>query len=201
MKYPTDNFKRDWNTTAGYGFGDWTDYGYHEGVDLPFLKFRIFPIVRLIMNFHMTIKAYRPQVSGIGISSSFIKMMYKKIYSSTHRLFPNTTKFTVFSKILSVERTAIFIVPIFDSLLLTFKRFFQVCNSKLGNISTFRRTVFSHFTSVYFKTWRDKWFLTKQTLENKIESTLRHTRFLTKSFPNQVIHSGIIYGLHEGVKI
>ncbi len=34
MKYPVSNFKSDWSTTAGYGFGDKTDYGYHEADDL-----------------------------------------------------------------------------------------------------------------------------------------------------------------------
>ena len=34
MRYPTDNFLTDWNTTAGYGYGDITSYGFHEGDDL-----------------------------------------------------------------------------------------------------------------------------------------------------------------------
>ena len=34
MRYPVSNFKEEWNTTAGYGFGAKTPYGFHEGVDL-----------------------------------------------------------------------------------------------------------------------------------------------------------------------
>ena len=34
MRYPVDDFKTRWNTTAGYGYGDKTDYGSHEAVDL-----------------------------------------------------------------------------------------------------------------------------------------------------------------------
>jgi hypothetical protein len=34
MRFPTDNFLTDWNTTAGYEYGDKTDYGYHEADDL-----------------------------------------------------------------------------------------------------------------------------------------------------------------------
>lgn len=34
MRFPTDNFETMWNTTAGYSFGDKTDYGYHEADDL-----------------------------------------------------------------------------------------------------------------------------------------------------------------------
>lgn len=34
MRYPVDNFKTEWNTTAGYGFGVKTSYGFHDGVDL-----------------------------------------------------------------------------------------------------------------------------------------------------------------------
>ncbi len=34
MRYPVDDFKTRWNTTAGFGFGDKTDYGSHEAVDL-----------------------------------------------------------------------------------------------------------------------------------------------------------------------
>lgn len=34
MRYPVNNFKEQWNTTAGYGFGAVTPYGRHEGVDI-----------------------------------------------------------------------------------------------------------------------------------------------------------------------
>lgn len=34
MRYPHDNFTTDWNVTAGYGYGDATAYGFHEGVDV-----------------------------------------------------------------------------------------------------------------------------------------------------------------------
>ena len=34
MKFPVDSFDTQWNTTAGYGFGVPTSYGFHEGVDL-----------------------------------------------------------------------------------------------------------------------------------------------------------------------
>lgn len=34
MRFPVNNFKEQWNTTAGYGFGAKTDYGYHDGVDI-----------------------------------------------------------------------------------------------------------------------------------------------------------------------
>lgn len=34
MRYPTNNFKTEWNTTAGYGFGNKVSYGFHEGVDI-----------------------------------------------------------------------------------------------------------------------------------------------------------------------
>lgn len=34
MRYPVDNFKTEWNTSAGYEFGDKTDYGFHEADDL-----------------------------------------------------------------------------------------------------------------------------------------------------------------------
>jgi len=34
MRYPVDNFLTDWNTTAGYEYGDKTDYGFHEADDL-----------------------------------------------------------------------------------------------------------------------------------------------------------------------
>ena len=34
MRYPVSNFKSEWNGTAGYGFGDATAYGFHEGVDI-----------------------------------------------------------------------------------------------------------------------------------------------------------------------
>ena len=34
MRHPVDNFKENWNTTAGYGFGDPTSYGFHEADDL-----------------------------------------------------------------------------------------------------------------------------------------------------------------------
>ena len=34
MRYPHDNFNTEWNITAGYGFGDKTNYGYHEGCDV-----------------------------------------------------------------------------------------------------------------------------------------------------------------------
>jgi len=34
MKYPVDDFLTKWNTTAGFGFGDKTDYGSHEATDL-----------------------------------------------------------------------------------------------------------------------------------------------------------------------
>ncbi len=34
MKYPVENFREEWNTTAGYGFADPTPYGFHEGIDI-----------------------------------------------------------------------------------------------------------------------------------------------------------------------
>lgn len=34
MRYPVDNFKTEWNGTAGYGYGDSTSYGFHDGVDI-----------------------------------------------------------------------------------------------------------------------------------------------------------------------
>jgi hypothetical protein len=34
MRYPVNNFKTEWNETAGNGFGAKTAYGFHEGVDL-----------------------------------------------------------------------------------------------------------------------------------------------------------------------
>lgn len=34
LRYPVDNFKTEWNTTAGYGFGAPTPYGFHDGTDL-----------------------------------------------------------------------------------------------------------------------------------------------------------------------
>lgn len=34
MRFPTDNFLTDWNTSAGYEYGDATNYGYHEADDL-----------------------------------------------------------------------------------------------------------------------------------------------------------------------
>jgi len=34
MRFPVDNFETQWNTTAGYSFGDKTSYGYHEADDL-----------------------------------------------------------------------------------------------------------------------------------------------------------------------
>ena len=34
MRYPVDNFKTEWNGTAGNPFGVATTYGFHEGVDI-----------------------------------------------------------------------------------------------------------------------------------------------------------------------
>ena len=34
MRYPYDNFPEDWNTEAGYNFGDPTSYGFHDGFDI-----------------------------------------------------------------------------------------------------------------------------------------------------------------------
>lgn len=34
MRYPVDNYKTEWNGTAGYGYGDATAYGFHDGVDI-----------------------------------------------------------------------------------------------------------------------------------------------------------------------
>ena len=34
MIYPVQNFKTEWNGTAGYGFNAKTSYGFHDGVDL-----------------------------------------------------------------------------------------------------------------------------------------------------------------------
>lgn len=34
MRFPVDNFLTDWNTTAGYEYGDATSYGFHEADDL-----------------------------------------------------------------------------------------------------------------------------------------------------------------------
>lgn len=34
MRYPHDDFYTQYNTTAGYGFGAVTSYGFHEGVDV-----------------------------------------------------------------------------------------------------------------------------------------------------------------------
>jgi hypothetical protein len=34
MRYPVQNFKSEWNTTAGNAFGVPTSYGFHEGVDI-----------------------------------------------------------------------------------------------------------------------------------------------------------------------
>lgn len=34
MRYPVDDFLTKWNITAGFGFGQKTDYGSHEAVDL-----------------------------------------------------------------------------------------------------------------------------------------------------------------------
>ncbi len=34
MRYPVNNFKTEWNTTAGNGFGVATSYGFHDGVDI-----------------------------------------------------------------------------------------------------------------------------------------------------------------------
>ena len=34
MRYPVDDFKTKWNISAGFGFGDKTDYGSHEAVDI-----------------------------------------------------------------------------------------------------------------------------------------------------------------------
>lgn len=34
MRYPVNNFKTEWNGTAGYGYGDITSYGFHDGVDI-----------------------------------------------------------------------------------------------------------------------------------------------------------------------
>ena len=34
MRYPVDDFLTKWNITSGFGFGDKTDYGSHEAVDL-----------------------------------------------------------------------------------------------------------------------------------------------------------------------
>lgn len=34
MRYPVDNYKTEWNGTAGYGFGAKTSYGFHDGVDI-----------------------------------------------------------------------------------------------------------------------------------------------------------------------
>lgn len=34
MEYPVDNFLTNWNITAGYKYGDKTDYGFHEADDL-----------------------------------------------------------------------------------------------------------------------------------------------------------------------
>ena len=34
MRYPHYNFKTEYNTTAGYFYGDKTSYGYHEGIDV-----------------------------------------------------------------------------------------------------------------------------------------------------------------------
>lgn len=34
MRYPVNNWATEWNGTAGYGFGDVTAYGRHDGVDI-----------------------------------------------------------------------------------------------------------------------------------------------------------------------
>lgn len=34
MRYPVNNFKTEWNSTAGLGFGAVTSYGFHEGQDI-----------------------------------------------------------------------------------------------------------------------------------------------------------------------
>ena len=34
MRFPVDNYYTDWNGTAGYGYGDITSYGRHDGVDI-----------------------------------------------------------------------------------------------------------------------------------------------------------------------
>jgi hypothetical protein len=34
MIYPVENFRKNWNLTAGYGFGAPTDYGFHEAWDI-----------------------------------------------------------------------------------------------------------------------------------------------------------------------
>ena len=34
MRYPVNNFKTEWNETAGNPFGIATSYGFHDGVDL-----------------------------------------------------------------------------------------------------------------------------------------------------------------------
>ena len=34
MRYPVDNYKTEWNGTAGYGYGATTSYGFHDGVDI-----------------------------------------------------------------------------------------------------------------------------------------------------------------------
>lgn len=34
MRYPVNNFKTEWNGTAGYGFGAATSYGFHDGIDI-----------------------------------------------------------------------------------------------------------------------------------------------------------------------
>ena len=189
MRFPVNNFKTEWNLTAGNGFG------------LPFLVVRIVPVIRRIMNFHMAIKADSSKVNGGRIGSVFIKMMYKKIYSSSHRLLFNSTKFAVFFEIFSIPRTPVFIITVFNSYVLSLKRFFEVRNSSFGNISTFGRTVFGHFPSINLKSWCNKWLVTKKTLKNIIHSTFWHSWFTTKPFPYEIIHKNIIYGLHEGVNV
>lgn len=34
MRFPVENFKTDWNITAGFSFGAKTSYGYHDGTDI-----------------------------------------------------------------------------------------------------------------------------------------------------------------------
>ena len=34
MRYPVNNFKTEWNLTAGNPFGQPTSYGFHDGVDI-----------------------------------------------------------------------------------------------------------------------------------------------------------------------
>lgn len=194
-----------------YGSGNWynaqsygkkTDYGYHE---LPFLKFGIFPIIRRVVDTHVTSIAngFKVELAGIPpIGITVMNQEWSNLSLSKMLFRANTTKLTLITSVFLIQRSSVFIVTIFTSSLVNFfKRCFNIVNSFIREHLTIIRTIFGHFASIYFIAWRNKWFLTIKTLENVIPSTPRTTRFFSKYLFNQIIHTTQLYGLHEGVSI